>query len=58
MVPQGALRELFKTIHGDLFDARYWRSIQKRIEKGELVEFYAYDENKRFNQEYAIIEED
>ncbi|MCP4120278.1 MAG: bifunctional isocitrate dehydrogenase kinase/phosphatase [Bacteroidetes bacterium] len=51
MVPKGAIREVFMEEHADLFDAKYWRSLQKDIEQGEMLEFFAYDEKKRFEQE-------
>lgn len=53
MAPQGALRELFMTEHGDLFEPKYWINIQERIKNHELVEFYAYPINKRFKQTYS-----
>lgn len=49
MVPPGAIGEVFLEEHGDLFDAKYWRSIQKNIENGEMLSFFAYDEKKRFD---------
>lgn len=48
MIPKGSIGEVFNEIHGDLFNAKYWRSIQKGIEEGEMLEFFAYDEKKRF----------
>jgi len=51
MVPKGAIREVFMEEHADLFDAKYWRKLQKDIEQGEMLEFFAYDEKKRFEHE-------
>ena len=48
MIPKGSLREVFMEVHGNLFDAKYWRGLQKDIEQGEMLEFFAYDEKKRF----------
>jgi isocitrate dehydrogenase kinase/phosphatase len=51
MIPKGSIRAVFMEVHGNLFDASYWRKIQKDIENGEMLEFYAYDEKKRFEEE-------
>jgi len=50
MVPEGHLGEVFMADHSDLFEAKWWRNIQRSIEKGELLEFYAYNKSRRFNQ--------
>jgi isocitrate dehydrogenase kinase/phosphatase len=39
---QEPLRSLFIQHHGDLFQADYWRAIQKRHRDGELVDIVAY----------------
>ena len=49
MIPRGSISEVFMEVHGDLFDAKYWRNLQKDIENGEMLEFFAYDEKKRFH---------
>ena len=48
MVPDGPLGELFMQEHGDLFQPKFWRSIQKKINAGEYVRFYAYPKLSRF----------
>ncbi len=56
MAPKGPTEQLFMEEHGDLFDPKYWRTIKKRIEEGDMVEFYAYDERRRFKKSYTIKE--
>lgn len=51
MVPKGSIGNVFMEVHGDLFDSKYWRAIQKGIEQGEILEFFAYDEKKRFEED-------
>ncbi|MEZ5002807.1 MAG: bifunctional isocitrate dehydrogenase kinase/phosphatase [Chitinophagales bacterium] len=51
MVPKGAIGDVFMEVHGNLFDAKYWRSIQMDIERDEMLEFFAYDEKKRFQKD-------
>lgn len=46
----GMPEDLRKTIHehhGDLFEVEPWRTIQKRIEAGELMEVFPYTEDAR-----------
>ncbi len=43
----GELREVFAERHGDLFDVEPWRSIQKRIQAGELMEVFPYSDEAR-----------
>lgn len=48
MAPDGPIGDIFLAEHHELFDPKYWRDIQKRIEAGEYLSFYAYDQYKRF----------
>jgi isocitrate dehydrogenase kinase/phosphatase len=50
MVPGGNLGDVFQAEHADLFQAKWWRSIQRHINNGELLEFFAYNKTHRFNQ--------
>ena len=36
------LREVFEEHHGDLFDVGYWRGMQERLERGEIIEIVPY----------------
>jgi len=42
-----ALREVFLERHSDLFEAGPWRSIQERIDSGELMEVFPYADEAR-----------
>jgi isocitrate dehydrogenase kinase/phosphatase len=44
-------RELFIQTHGDLFGPAYWRSLQKRHEKGEVIDIIPYKANKRLHRD-------
>nr|HPH88982.1 bifunctional isocitrate dehydrogenase kinase/phosphatase [Chitinophagales bacterium] len=48
MAPDGPIGEIFLAEHNEIFDPKYWRDIQKRIDAGEYLSFYAYDQYKRF----------
>jgi len=41
------LRKVIHERHGDLFEVEPWRTIQKRIEAGELMEVFPYTEEAR-----------
>lgn len=45
MPPQ--LKEVFMQRHGDLFQVEPWRSVQKRIETGEIMEVFPYSDEAR-----------
>ncbi|MEO1437218.1 MAG: bifunctional isocitrate dehydrogenase kinase/phosphatase, partial [Bacteroidota bacterium] len=46
----GHLRKFFESIHGDLFDAKYWRSIQEQLRAGVIVDVFPYKLEKRFKR--------
>lgn len=50
MAPEGDLGAVFLSAHEDLFHPKFWRGIQKQINGGEYLKFFAYDESKRFLQ--------
>jgi isocitrate dehydrogenase kinase/phosphatase len=48
MVPDGPVGDLFMMQHADIFEPKFWRKIQRDINKGEYIPFFAYPEGKRF----------
>ena len=40
--------QMFSEMHGDLFEADYWRQLQQRIHNGVFEDVYAYRKKKRF----------
>lgn len=48
MVPDGPVGAVFMHEHADIFTAKFWRQIQKDINKGEYLKFYAYPIHSRF----------
>ncbi len=36
------MRKLFLDAHGELLQASYWRALQERIERGEIVSIVPY----------------
>lgn len=51
MAPDGPIGEIFLAEHDQIFDPKFWRDIQKRIQAGEYLKFYAYDQYKRFRKD-------
>jgi len=43
----GELRQVFLTHHENLFDAAYWRGVQERLNEGEVIHIFPYDQSKR-----------
>lgn len=56
MAPDGPIGEIFLAEHNELFDPKYWRDIQKRIEAGEYLRFYSYDQYKRFHSDKRTMQ--
>ena len=48
------VRELFLRHHGDLLEPEFWQAAQRRIENGELLEFFPYPESVRFRSRDRI----
>ncbi|MGC6388443.1 bifunctional isocitrate dehydrogenase kinase/phosphatase [Ewingella sp. S1.OA.A_B6] len=43
------LKLLFEKLHGDLFEASYWQTVQRRILGGHVEDVYAYRRRQRFS---------
>ncbi|MEZ0335928.1 MAG: bifunctional isocitrate dehydrogenase kinase/phosphatase [Gemmatimonadales bacterium] len=42
LVPPGALRMAFLTVHGDLLTTGFWKDAQRRLASGEVVDVFPY----------------
>jgi isocitrate dehydrogenase kinase/phosphatase len=51
MIGRVDLKPHFQDYHTDLFEPNYWRAIQDRIRKGELIHTFPYPEEIRFRPE-------
>lgn len=51
MAPEGTIGNIFLAEHDELFSAKYWRSIQNKINNNVYVRFFAYDKFKRFRKD-------
>lgn len=49
LLPDPRLREVFWAHHADIFTVKFWRGHQKRLERGEYIDFFPYDTSKRFD---------
>ncbi len=47
------LREPFMRHHADLLEPEFWQATQRRIESGELMDFFPYAESLRFHNRGA-----
>ncbi len=45
-----AVREAFMAHHADLLDAAFWQSHKERIQAGQMLDVFPYDEAHRFEQ--------
>jgi len=44
---EGELRAAFEREHADLFDPAFWRGMQERHRRGEVIDFFPYGEARR-----------
>jgi len=44
------LRKVMEEHHSQLFTVEFWQGLQRRIDTGELIDFFPYDANKRFRR--------
>ncbi len=47
---QGEIRHAFVAHHGELFDHRWWKSVQERVAEGELIEIFPYENRSRVHE--------
>ena len=47
------LRELFLRDHADLLEPEFWQAAQRKIESGELLDFFPYPDSLRFRNRRA-----
>ena len=47
------IRNLFFKLHGDLFNVRFWRSMQERLRQGEIIDPFPYRRRLRFKALYG-----
>jgi isocitrate dehydrogenase kinase/phosphatase len=50
MAMPGRLGEAFRDAHGDLFTVEFWREMQERHRRGELVDFFPYAPARRLRR--------
>lgn len=46
MVPRGPLKQAFMEHHKDLFDAKFWKDMQKVHKENQMVDFFPYKRDK------------
>lgn len=44
------IRELFTRLHGNLFEAKYWRSVQAQLRRGQIMDVFPYRKRLRFKR--------
>jgi len=54
MIGRSDIKEEFISYHSALFDADYWKNVQHKIDKGELLHAFPYPEEIRFRPNQKI----
>ncbi|MEE4298542.1 MAG: bifunctional isocitrate dehydrogenase kinase/phosphatase [Pseudomonadales bacterium] len=52
------IKKLFAELHGEIFDADYWKSLQRAIEDGQVMDVFPYRRHRRFASRFGSITED
>jgi len=50
IIAPGKLRDIFFGAHGDLFTTEFWKNMQDKQAKGEIIDVYPYRKVQRFNK--------
>ncbi|HEX5688826.1 MAG TPA: isocitrate dehydrogenase kinase/phosphatase-domain containing protein, partial [Roseiflexaceae bacterium] len=53
---QEPLRGVFMQRHADLFEAEFWNGLQARLNAGEVIDIFPYDQSNRLEAERAHAE--
>jgi isocitrate dehydrogenase kinase/phosphatase len=51
LLGNSAVREAFMAHHADLLDAAFWQSHKQRIQAGQMLDVFPYDEAQRFHHD-------
>ena len=52
LIGNPALREIFFRLHGDLYHVQFWRKMQEKLRRNQIVEVYPYRTLQRFCIKY------
>jgi isocitrate dehydrogenase kinase/phosphatase len=44
------IKQLFTSMHGELFDSEYWKGLQQAIRDGQIMDVFPYRRKKRFDR--------
>ncbi len=48
LIGHNHIRKMFDDLHGDIFDVKFWKEMQNRINAGEVVDVFPYRRRRRF----------
>lgn len=48
LIGNAEIKQIFYDLHGDLYDAKFWRNMQKQLKKGEVIDTFPYKQKLRF----------
>lgn len=52
LIGRSEIRDIFYKLHGDLYDVKFWRSVQNRLKKGEVFDVFPYKHRLRFKNKF------
>jgi len=48
-------REVFDTLHSDIYDASFWQELQQKVSSGHVEDFFPYRRELRFSRQPKIV---
>ena len=56
LIAKPRIKRLFTQLHGEIFDAAYWRGLQASIQQGSVMDVYPYRRRHRFAERFTATE--
>lgn len=53
LIGRSEIRDIFYKLHGDLYNVKFWKSVQDRLKKGEIFDVFPYRQRLRFKKKYS-----
>ena len=50
LIGRADIRAMFYKLHGNLFEAKFWRGVQEQLRRGEIVDVFPYRRRLRFKR--------
>lgn len=56
LIGRSLVQQLFFKLHGDIFDVKFWRDMQEKQRRGEILDVFPYRRKRRLRNRFAAVE--